>query len=157
MPVNQTIAFDAPSISEIGSGAVTAFLFTGTNLVATLSSIAENGNLKGRYTGTVADVATATYRLVVKFNGVTISEAHYSVAMVLQAGTYEAYEDVMLLGTPVFGHSYQESFKRIEMFSGCSISTGAGTGTETLTSLDGIKTAVLIVSPAGDISSVTFP
>jgi hypothetical protein len=157
MPVTQTISFDAPSISEIGSGTVTAFLFTGTTLSATLSTITENGTLKGRYTGTVTDIATATYRVVVKFNGITISEPHYSVALVLAAATYQAYEDVMLLGTPVFGHSYQEAFKRIEMFSGASLSTGAGSGTETLTSVDGLKTAVLAVSTTGDISSVSFP
>lgn len=155
--VTQTIEFDAPSISEIGSGTVTAFLFSGTTLAATLSSITENATLKGRFSGTVTDKATAIYRLVVKFNGITISEPHYSVAVVLLVGTYQAYEDVMLLGTPVFGHSYQEAFKRIEMFSGASQSSGAGTGTETLTSVDGLKTAVLVVTPAGDISSVSFP
>jgi hypothetical protein len=155
--VTQTIEFDAPSISEIGSGTVTAFLFLGTTLAATLSSITENATLKGRFSGTVTDKATATYRLVVKFNGITISEPHYSVAVVLLLGTYQAYEDVMLLGTPVFGHSYNEAFKRIEMFCGASQSSGAGTGTETLTSVDGLKTAVVVVTPAGDISSVSFP
>jgi hypothetical protein len=157
--VTQTVEFDAPSISEIGSGTVTAFLFLGTTLAATLSSITENATLKGRFSGTVTDKATATYRVVVKFNGITISEPHYSVALVLGAvdGTYQASEDVMLLGTPVFGHSYQEAFKRIEMFSGASTSSGAGSGTETLTSVDGTRTGVLVVTPAGDISSVSFP
>lgn len=155
--VTQTIAFDAPSIAEIGSGTVTAFLFTGTTLIATLSSISEHGTLRGRYTGAVVDVPTATYRVVVKFNGVTISEPHYSVVLVLQAGTYEASEDVLLLGTPVFGHSYKEAIKRIEMCSGAATLVGAGTGVETMTSTDGTKTAIFVASPEGNISSVSFP
>lgn len=88
--VTQTITFDTVSISEIESGTVTAFLFSGTTLAATLAAITENVTLKGRYTGTVADIAAGTYRLVIKFDGITISEPEYQVELLLAVGTYSA-------------------------------------------------------------------
>lgn len=84
----QTIQFESVSLSEIGSGTITAFLFSGATLSATLSSIAENSTLKGRYTGTVADVAAGDYRLVVKFDGYTVSEPDETVTLLLAVGTY---------------------------------------------------------------------
>ena len=84
----QTIQFESVSLSEIGSGAITAFLFSGATLAATLAAIAENGTLKGRYTGTVEDVAAGDYRLVVKLDGYTVSEPDESVALLLAVGTY---------------------------------------------------------------------
>lgn len=86
----QTIQFESVSLSEVGSGALTAFLFSGATLVATIGSITENGILKGRYTGTVADIAAGEYRLVVKFNGYTISEPNEVVTLLLAVGTYVA-------------------------------------------------------------------
>lgn len=86
--VTQTIQFDTVSPSEIGSGTVTAFLFSGTTLVATLGSIAENATLKGRHTGVVNDQAAADYRLVVKFDGYTVSEPDESVTLLFAVGTY---------------------------------------------------------------------
>ena len=156
MAVTQTIAFNAASISEIGSGTVTAFLFSGTTLIATLASIAENATLKGRYTGTVTDIPAATYRLVVKLNGITISEAEYCVILALATATYSAFMDYWAFGTSIFGHSYQESIKRIEMCSGAATLSGAGTGTEVMTSSDGTKTAEFTVSPEGNITLVVF-
>lgn len=94
--VTQTIQFESVSLSEIGSGSITAFLFSGTTLSATLGSIAENGTLKGRYTGTVADIAAGNYRLVVKFDGYTISEPNESVSLLLAVGTYVATQAVEL-------------------------------------------------------------
>lgn len=88
--VAQTIQFDTVSPSEIGSGTVTAFLFLGTTLSATLGSIAENGTLKGRHTGVVNDIAAAEYQLVVKYDGITISEPDYKVTLLLAVGTYVA-------------------------------------------------------------------
>jgi hypothetical protein len=88
MSVLQTIQFDTVSPSEIGSGTITAFLFSGTTLSATLASIAENGTLKGRHTGTVTDIAAGDYRLVVKFDGYTVSEPDESVTLLLAVGTY---------------------------------------------------------------------
>lgn len=84
----QTIQFESVSLSEIGSGAITAFLFSGATLAATLAAIAENGTLKGRYTGTVEDIAAGDYRLVVKFDGYTVSEPDESVTLLLAVGTY---------------------------------------------------------------------
>ena len=88
--VAQTIQFDTVSVSEVGSGTITAFLFSGTTLAATLGSIAENGTLKGRNTGVVNDVAAGDYRLVVKFDGYTVSEPDESVTLLLAVGTYVA-------------------------------------------------------------------
>lgn len=90
MPVNQTIQFDATSLRQVGSGAVTAFLYLDATLVATLGSIAENATLDGRYTGTVADKTAATYRLVVRFNGYDDSDPEYQVTLLLAVGTYVA-------------------------------------------------------------------
>jgi hypothetical protein len=84
----QTIQFETISLAEVGSGTVTAFLYSGTTLVATLSSITENGTLRGRYTGTTLDVPAATYRVVIKFNGITISEPTQQVVLLLATGTY---------------------------------------------------------------------
>lgn len=92
----QTIQFDAPSISEIGSGGIAAYLFSGTTLSATLASVTENATLNGRYTGTVADVAAGNYRLVVKFSGYTVSEPDYVVDLLLAVATYVAYQAAVL-------------------------------------------------------------
>lgn len=94
--VAQTIQFETVSVSEVGSGTVTAFLFSDTTLTATLGSIAENGTLKGRNTGVVDDVAAGQYRLVVKFNGYTISESDLVVDLLLVDGTYVAYRAAVL-------------------------------------------------------------
>jgi hypothetical protein len=92
----QTIQFESVSLSEIGSGTLTAYLFSGATLVATLASIAENATLKGRHTGTVTDIPAATYRLVVKFNGYTISEPDEVVTLLLAVGTYVASRPAVL-------------------------------------------------------------
>lgn len=86
----QTIQFETVSPSEIGSGTITAFLFSGATLTATLSSISENATLKGRHTGTVADIAAGTYRLVIKFDGYTISDPEEVVTLLTTVGTYVA-------------------------------------------------------------------
>ena len=152
----QTIVFNAPSIFEIGSGTVTAFLYNGATLLATLASIAESGALRGRYTGSVIDIPAGTYRVVVKFNGITISEAEYSVILALATGNFFAFMDYLAQGTPVFGHSYQEALKRIEIVAGAATITGAGTGSEVMTSTDGTKTATFTADPDGNVSLVVF-
>ena len=86
----QTIQFDATSLRQVGSGAITAFLFSDAALVGTLGSIAENATLDGRYTGTVSDVAAGTYRLVVRYNGYDDSDPEYQVTLLLAVGTYIA-------------------------------------------------------------------
>ena len=94
--VAQTIQFETVSVSEVGSGTVTAFLFSGTTLTATLGGIAENGTLEGRNTGVVNDVAAGQYRLVVKFNGYTVSEPDLVVDLLLAVGTYVSYRAAAL-------------------------------------------------------------
>lgn len=86
--VQQTIQFETVSPSEIGSGTITAFLYSGATLAATLANITENSTLKGRHTGTVDDEAAADYRLVVKFDGITVSEPDETVTLLLAVGTY---------------------------------------------------------------------
>ena len=96
MPITQTIQFDTDSPSEIGSGTITAFLFSGATLVATLTSITENATRKGRHTGTVTDVAAGAYELVVKFNGFTNNDAGEVVELLLADGTYVSYRTAVL-------------------------------------------------------------
>lgn len=59
-------------------------------------------------------------------------------------------------GTQVFGHSYLESIKRIEMASGAATLSGAGTGTEVMTSSDASKTATFTVDDDGNVSAVVW-
>lgn len=94
--VTQTIQFESISLSEVGSGAITAFLYDDATLAGTLASIAENGTLAGRYTGTVEDVAAGTYRLVVKVNDITVNDADEMVDLLLAVGTYVAYQHAAL-------------------------------------------------------------
>ena len=92
----QTIQFESVSLSEIGSGTITAFLFSGPTLSATLATITENGTLKGRYTGTVDDIAAGDYRLVVKLDGYTVNEPNETATLLLAVGTYVATSPVTL-------------------------------------------------------------
>ncbi len=88
--VTQTIQFEAPSLREIGSGTITAELFQGSVSKGTLSAISEDGTRPGRFTGTVTDKPAGDYDLQVRFNGFTVSEPGYSVALLLTVGTYIA-------------------------------------------------------------------
>jgi hypothetical protein len=92
----QTIQFESVSLAEVGSGTLTAFLFFGATLEATLADITENATLRGRYTGTVTSIAAGGYRLVVKYNGITISEPNEAVTLALAVGTYVATQAVEL-------------------------------------------------------------
>ncbi len=152
--VQQTIQFETVSPSEIGSGTITAFLYSGDTLAATLANITENSTLKGRHTGTVDDVAAGTYRVVVKYDGFTVSKPAYLVVLLMSAATYTAAIDELAIGTPVFGHSYLESIKRIEIVAGAATLAGAGSGTEVMTSSDASKTATFTVDPSGNVSAV---
>jgi hypothetical protein len=95
----QTIQFESVSLAEVGSGTLTAFLFSGATLSATLDSITENGTLRGRYTGTVTSIAAGDYRLAVKYNGITISEPNEAVTLALAVGTYVATQATALDST----------------------------------------------------------
>lgn len=127
----QTIQFESVSLSEIGSGTITAFLFSGATLSATLSSIAENSTLKGRYTGTVADVAAGDYRLVVKFDGYTVSEPDETVTLLLAVGTYVSKRLAELDSDALraaLGMSAADLDDQLD-----AILAGAGTGARTVT------------------------
>lgn len=59
-------------------------------------------------------------------------------------------------GTEVYGHSIIESIKRIEVVSGAATLSGAGTGTEVMTSSDSSKTATFTVDGSGNVSAVVW-
>ena len=88
--VAQTIQFEGPSLSQIGSGTIAAAMYSGATLVGALTSIAENGTRPGRYTGVVTDKAAATYDLIVRYNGYDVSDLGYQVTLQLADGTYIA-------------------------------------------------------------------
>jgi hypothetical protein len=86
----QTIQFESVSLRQIGSGAITAKIYSGSTSAATLSSITEDATRDGRYTGTVEDEAAGTDDLQVQFDGVTVSEPDETVDLLLAVGTYVA-------------------------------------------------------------------
>ena len=141
----QTIQFETVSPSEIGSGTITAFLFDGTTLSATLASIEENATLKGRHTGTVEDIAAGDYRLVVKFDGYTISEPEEQVTLLLAVGTYVATRPAEL------GSATQAQIDAIEA-SAAGTASGAGTDTEIFVGSN--VTLTVTVDADGNRSSV---
>ena len=143
--VQQTVQFESVSLSEVGSGTITAFLFSGATLAATLASIAENGALKGRYTGTVDDIAAAEYRLVVKFNGYTVNEPDEVVTLVLAVGTYVSER------LAVLNYATQGQIDRIEATTTGTLS-GAGTSTEIFVGPS--ATVTVTVDASGNRSAV---
>lgn len=72
--------------------------------------------------------------------------------------THSAADVITALGsgTEVFGHSYLESIKRIEVVAGAATLSGAGTGTEVMTSSDSSKTATFTADSSGNVSSVVW-
>jgi hypothetical protein len=145
--VTQTIQFESISLSEVGSGTITAFLYDEATLVTALASIEENSTLKGRYTGTADDVAAGTYRLVVKFNDITVNDADERVDLLLAVGMYVAYRHAELDTAAL------ALINKIEASTAGTVS-GAGTDTEifvgsnvTLTitvDADGNRSAVVV-------------
>jgi hypothetical protein len=132
----QTIQFETVSPSEIGSGTVTAFLFSGATLVATLASISENATLKGRHTGTVEDIAAGTYRLVVKVNGYTISDPDEVVTLLLAVGTYVASRPAVLDAASLrvaLGMAAADLDDQLDAILAGGGGGGAGTGARTVT------------------------
>lgn len=85
----------------------------------------------------------------------TLEAADYATAAALTAAPAEV---ITLLGsgTEVYGHSYLESIKRIEVVSGAATLSGAGTGTEVMTSSDSSKTATFTVDGSGNVSAVVW-
>jgi len=138
--VQQTIQFENVSLSEIGSGTLTAFLFSGDTLAATLANITENATLKGRYTGTVDDKAAGDYRLVVKFDGYTVSEPDYMVTLLLAVGTYTAARLAELDPASLrsaLGMSAADLDTQLDAILAASGGAGSGARTVTITVNDG--------------------
>jgi len=72
------------------------------------------------------------------------------------ASTHAAADVITALGsgTEVFGHSYLVAMKRIEVAAGNSRLSGAGSGTEVLTSEDSSLVATNTVDASGNISAI---
>lgn len=123
-----------------------------TNLDATVSSrMATYTQPTGFLAATFpADVAGLT----------ALASAHGAGSWATATGfsTHTAADVVALLasGTEVFGHSYLESIRRIEVVSGAATLSGAGTGTEVMVSSDASKTATFTVDGSGNISAVVW-
>lgn len=85
----------------------------------------------------------------------TLEAADYATAAALTAAPAEV---ITLLGsgTEVYGHSYLEAIKRIEVVAGAATLSGAGTGTEVMTSSDSSKTATFTVDGSGNVSAVVW-
>jgi hypothetical protein len=79
-----------------------------------------------------------------------------SPGKLLQTASAESVISALASGTQIFGHSYEESIKRIEMASGAATLSGAGSGTEVMTSSDGLKTATFTVDDDGNVSAVVW-
>lgn len=144
--VAQTVQFETVSVSEIGSGTITAFLFSGSTLSATLGSIDEHGTLKGRHTGVVNDIAAGKYRLVVKFDGYTINESDEYVDLLLAVGTYVSYR------ASVLDSGTQTQIDKIEAVVAGTV-TGAGTSTEVFVGPS--ATLTITVDASGNRSNVS--
>lgn len=145
--VQQTVQFESVSLSEVGSGALTAFLFSGATLAATLASVTENGTLKGQYTGTVDDIAAGDYRLVVKFNGFTVSEPDETVSLLLAVGTYVS-KRLAVLNTA--GQAMVTAFNAMRVgnvftapaLANAPTGSGGGDNTEVLAAIDSMKSII---------------
>jgi hypothetical protein len=136
----QTIQFESVSLAEVGSGTLTAFLFSGATLSATLDSITENGTLRGRYTGTVTSIAAGDYRLAVKYNGITISEPNEAVTLALAVGTYVATQATALdsATTAKIDDILTDTGTTLPaQIAGISAGSGTGARTVTITVNDG--------------------
>lgn len=88
--------------------------------------------------------------------GATFNETTDSLEAARDGAIATSVISALSSGTEVFGHSYLESIKRVEVASGAATLSGAGTGTEVMTSSDGSKTATFTVDGSGNISSVVW-
>lgn len=82
----QTIEFDAFSLTDIGSGTITATLDDGSDTA--LAAITEVS--RGTYTGTVTDHATGDFKLIIFYNGKRV--ASWWVNLAVATATYQAVE-----------------------------------------------------------------
>lgn len=122
-----------------------------TSTVASWNGVAVTGN--GDWAGLVTlvqDIPTTA-----EFEARTIAAANYATAAAVTAAPAQV---ITLLGsgTEVYGHSYLEAIKRIEVVAGAATLSGAGTGTEVMTSSDSSKTATFSVDGSGNVSAVVW-
>ena len=140
-------------------------------------ALTERTNNLGTYTATVTEALTGVHEArITNASDQTIAK-YLTEVLVDDTGTYECVERIDVSGiaaapsaatvaaavisdlgsgTEVFGHSYLASMKRIEMTAGNATITGAGTGTEVLTSEDSVLTATFTVAQTGDISAIVW-
>jgi len=131
----QTIQFESVSLRQVGSGAITAKLFSGSTVAATLASITEDATRDGRYTGTVEDESAGAYDLQVMFDGITVSEPDYQVDLLLAVGTYVAKRLAVLDSSSLrsaLGMSDADLDAQLDAILAAA-SAGAGTGARTVT------------------------
>lgn len=90
-------------------------------------------------------------------NAIGLASANLDAQLTaLPTATRDSLLTAWATGTQVFGHSYLESIKRIEMASGAATLSGAGSGTEVMTSADLSKTATFTVDDDGNVSAVVW-
>ena len=171
LPPNTAGTPDVNAI-ELGDAPVTAttsvtFAAASTVAYTTGPVGAVTGNVGGSVTGNVdgsvgsvvgmtnqtADVATLITTVGVAGAGLTNLGASAN-----NWSTHAAADVIAALGsgTEVFGHSYLVSLKRIEVAAGNSRLSGAGSGTEVLTSEDSAMTATYTVDASGNISGIVW-
>ena len=142
----------------LGAAAVTA---TTSVTIPAASTLATTAGAVGSVTGAVASV-TGSVGSVTTVSSGAITAASFgasaidAAALAPDAGTEIGAAVISALGsgTEVFGHSYLVAMKRIEVASGNSTLSGAGSGTEVLTSEDSSLVATYTVDASGNISAI---
>jgi len=142
----------------LGAAAVTA---TTSVTIPAASTLATTAGAVGSVTGAVASV-TGSVGSVTTVSSGAITAASFgasaidAAALAPDAGTEIGAAVISALGsgTEVFGHSYLVAMKRIEVASGNSTLSGAGSGTEVLTSEDSSLVATYTVDASGNILAI---
>lgn len=140
-------------------------------------AMTERTNNLGTYTATVTEALVGVHEArITNASDQTIAK-YLTEVLVDDTGTYECVERIDVSGiaaapsaatvaaavisdlgsgTEVFGHSYLASIKRIEVTAGSATLTGAGTGTEVMTSTDAAETLTLTVDGSGNVTAVVW-
>lgn len=139
------------------TAAVLASLFTDADMTSLVNAIIARieTDLDG------ADVSVAAIAVAVRneiLNRVLAGnhEIPGTPGKLLQTASAADVITALATGTQVFGHSYLESIKRIEIAAGAATLSGAGTGTEVMTSSDASKTATFTVDASGNVTAVAW-
>jgi hypothetical protein len=162
------VAHDAAFVSVSGGGGLDA---AGVRAAVGLAA----ANLDTQLTGIANSASSADSKLTAErlqridripdiaagaAGGIPIVGSEMGLTAAVMAALPVSVRDEILTawatGTQVFGHSYLESIKRIEVASGAATLSGAGTGTEVMTSSDASKTATFTVDDDGNVTSVVW-